>query len=134
LRYPDWQRRFWAEIYAQRKEPFVWGTRDCVLSAARIADSISDVGYARKAMASFQWANERDAVVLIRSGIRQPVESVMGPMIRWTQLCMGDIALIVDDDDRESLGIHDGAQVIGPDAIGFKVIPFRCVKGGWHVI
>lgn len=118
---------------AQRKEPFAWGKRDCVLSAARMADAISDGKHVERAIAAFRWSNEREAIALIKEGLKPLVETVMGPMVPWPKLCMGDIALVVDDDGRESLGSHDGAQIIGPDSVGIRVIPFRCVKGGWHV-
>lgn len=133
MRYDDWQKRFWAAMEAQRNEPFVWGKRDCVLSAARMADAISDEKYVERAIAAFQWGSEREAVALVRGGLQPLVETVMGPMMPWPQLSMGDIALIVDDEGRESLGSHDGAQIIGPNTIGVRAIPFRCVKGGWRV-
>lgn len=134
MRYTDWQKRFWAEVDRQCKLPFVWGERDCVLSAAMLADAVSDELYVERAKASFSWTDAREAAVILQSTeLRTLVESVLGPMRPWQSLNMADIALIVDDDGRQSLGSHDGVQIIGPVEVGMQSIPFRCVKGGWHV-
>lgn len=134
MRYTDWQKRFWAEVDRQREMPFVWGERDCVLSAAMLADAVSDESYVSRAKASFSWRNAREAAELLQSAdLLTRVESVLGPLRPWPSLNMADIALIVDDDGRQSLGSHDGVQIIGPVEIGMQPIPFRCVKGGWHV-
>jgi hypothetical protein len=132
MRHHDWQKRFWAEIQLQSGEDFEWGKRDCVLSAARLMDVISDEGYLKKLSDRFMWANLREAVELMRSGtLKSLVSSVMGDIEPTVSLTWGDVALVVDDDERESLAINDGAQFVGPAQKGFRNIPFRCVVGGW---
>lgn len=134
MRYPDWQRRFWSEIDTQGTQSFEWGARDCVLFAATMADAISmDGRYVERAREAFSWRNEREALALTQSGLQSLVESVLGPAIPWVRLSIGDIAIFIDDEGREALGIHDGAGVVAPDAVGLKPIPFRCLKGGWMV-
>jgi hypothetical protein len=133
MRHADWQKRFWAELERQRTLPFVWGERDCVLFAATVADAISDERYVERARAAFVWANAKEAVELIRGGLRQHVETVLGPMMPRASLRMGDIALVLDEHTRESLAVHDGAQVIGAVDPGVQVVPLRYVMGGWHV-
>lgn len=133
MRYADWQDRFWASMNEAKQTPFKWGEHDCVLFAAKMADAISNSGYVSRAREAFTWTDVKEAIALTGGGLRPLVESVMGPAVRWTQLCAGDIVLILDDEGRESLAIHDGSQIVGPDAVGVKVIPFRCAQGGWKV-
>lgn len=118
----------------QRTLPFLWGERDCVLYAATLADAISDGEYVKRARSAFAWTNVKQAAALLGDGTLQAlVEVVMGPMVRWTRLNMGDIALVFDENNRQSLATHDGTQVIGAVDPGIQVIPFRYVQGGWHV-
>jgi hypothetical protein len=134
MRKENWQRCFWTEIQAQSVEPFQYAVRDCVLSAARVADAISvDGSYESRARAAFSWSSEREAVRLISDGLKPLIESVLGPMVKWTVLSEGDLVLIEDDKGRECLAVHDGVQIISPDSTGWRAIPFRCVKGGWRV-
>jgi hypothetical protein len=134
MKYEDWQARFWRAMEESSGQPLVWGEQDCVLFGAKMADAISDGKYTERARAAFAWSNEREAVELIRGGgLRALIESVLGEMQPWTRLAHGDLVLVVDDKQRESLAVHDGCQIIGKSASGVQRIPFRCVQGGWKV-
>lgn len=134
MRYSDWQQRFWKALDARRTENFSYGVYDCVLFAAAMADSISDANYAKRATQAFRWRNSRDALRLIEGKeLRELIEVVMGPIERWQYMSMGDMVLINDEAQQQSLCIHDGCQLIGPDQVGFKVIPMRYAIGGWRV-
>lgn len=133
MRYDNWQDRFWRAMDESSKQPLVWGEQDCVLFAANMADAISNARFIERARAAFCWSNERDAVGLTRDGLRPLIESVLGEMQPWTHLSQGDLVLVVDDKQRESLAVHDGCQIIGKSATGVQPIPFRCAKGGWKV-
>lgn len=134
MRYKDWQQRFWLWMQHEQTQRFVWGTRDCILFAARGGDAISDARYVERAKAAFAWTNAREAAeILGTQSLQSLVESVMGSMQSRARLGMGDFALVTDDAGRESLAIHDGAIVIGAADYGVQQIPFRYVKGGWHV-
>lgn len=133
MRYEDWQSRFWRAMEESSGQPLVWGEQDCVLFGAKMADAISDGRYTERTRAAFSWSNEREAVELIRNGLRPLIESLLGEMEPWTRLSQGDLVLVVDDKQRESVAVHDGCQVIGKSASGVQPIPFRCVKGGWKV-
>lgn len=115
------------------RRPLIWGEQDCVLFGATMADAISDGRYTERARDAFAWTNEREAVELIRDGLRPLVERVLGEMQPWTRLFHGDLVLVVDDKQRESIAVHDGCQIIGKSTHGVQPIPFRCVKGGWKV-
>lgn len=134
MRYPDWQKRFWAAMNEQRSSPFVWGANDCVLFAASMADAVSDSDYVSRAKQAFAWTDARQAAALIGGGQLQPlVEVVLGPMLPWPRLYWGDIALVLDEKARHSLAVHDGSQFIGKTDVGVQPIPFEYVQGGWHV-
>lgn len=133
MRYDDWQNRFWHAMEESSRQPLVWGEQDCVLFGAKMADAISDGKFTERARAAFTWNNERDAVALIRKGLQPLIESVMGELQPWTKLSQGDLVLVLDDKERQSIAVHDGCQVIGKSAGGVQTIPFRYVKGGWKV-
>lgn len=134
MRYLDWQSRFWKSLEEKRNIEFEYGTHDCVLFATSMADAISDAGYAARAREAFSWKNPRDALRLTDGKqLRELIEAVMGPIERWQYMSMGDMVLINDEEQRQSLCIHDGCQLIGPDQVGFKAIPMRYAIGGWRV-
>lgn len=119
---------------AQRSSPFVWGANDCVLFAASMADAISDSGYVQRAKDAFAWTDAKQAAALIGGGqLKQLVEVVLGPLLPWPRLYWGDIALVLDEQERYSLAIHDGTQFVGKTENGVQSIPFHYVQGGWHV-
>lgn len=133
MRYDDWQTRFWNAMDEARSTAFEWGQHDCALFATKMADAICDSQYTQRAREAFNWQDARSAAEITRDGMKDAVETVLGEMQPWTRMCQGDIVLILDDEGRESLSIHDGCQLIGPDEVGVKVIPFRCAQGGWKV-
>ncbi len=134
MRHEDWQARFWKAIDAASARQFEWGTHDCVLFAASVADAISDREYLRLARDAFAWNDARSAIALTKDdGLQFLVETVLGNAVRAVDISQGDIALIVDDEGKQSLAIHDGCSIVGIDAIGLKKIPFRYVKAGWKI-
>ena len=135
MKYPDWQKRFWQVLESKREATFAYGTHDCVLFAASMADAISDADYMERAREAFSWSNAREALVLTHGkDLQSLIESVMGPMQRWQYMSMGDMVLICDEADQKSLCVHDGCKLLGPDAVGFKEVPMRYAVGGWKVI
>lgn len=134
MRFPDWQKRFWFEIERQRVAPFVWGKRDCILYAATVGDAVSDARYVERTLAAFRWTNAREAAALLAStSLQSLIETVLGPMQPTARLGMADFALVLDDDGRQSIAVHDGCIVIGAVEVGVQVIPSHYVQGGWHV-
>jgi hypothetical protein len=133
MRYENWQARFWSAMEECSRQPLVWGEQDCVLFGAKMADAISDGKYTERTRAAYAWSNEREAIHLIRDGLQTLVESLLGEMVSRTRLTHGDLVLVVDDKQRESIAVHDGCQVIGKSVSGIQPIPFSYVKGGWKV-
>lgn len=135
MRHSDWQKRFWAAMEAARNTPFEWGTFDCVLFSASMADAVTvDGNYVSRAREAFSWGNEREALKLLSTGsLESLVSMVMGPMIPWPRLSMGDIVL-ANYEGREAMGVHDGSQLIVrtiEEAI--SALPWRYAMGGWKV-
>lgn len=133
MRPEGWQDRFWEAMDEAREADFEWGSHDCVLFAAKMARAISDRDYVADARAAFAWSSASEALELTRGGLQALIESVLGPMGPWTRLSQGDLVLILDDEGRESLVVHDGCQFIGVAEHGVKPIPMRCAVGGWKV-
>jgi hypothetical protein len=135
MRYPDWQTRFWSALEKHRPAAFAFGRHDCVLFAATMADAISDADYVGRARDAFSWTDAREAALIIKGkNLAMLVQTVMGSSMRWQYMSMGDMVLIEDDVGEQSLCVHDGCQLLGPDKTGFKIIPMRYAVCGWRVI
>lgn len=135
MRFTDWQSRFWQAIDSARAKPFEWGTNDCALFAAGMADAISMDGRYVERARTFSWTSIKDVAELLDGReLLELVEGLLGPLQDWRTLQMGDLVLVLDDEQQQSIAVHDGAQIVGPDKFGLKSIPFRCVKGGWRVL
>lgn len=133
MRLEGWQDLYWAAMEKAREARFQWGSHDCVLFAAKMATAICDRDYIAETRAAFAWSSEEEALELTKDGLQSLVESVLGPMQPWVALGHGDLILIRDDAEMESMASHDGCQFIGVAARGIRPIPMRCAVGGWQV-
>jgi hypothetical protein len=87
-----------------------------------------------RARAAFTWTNVEEAIRLQReTELRALTETVMGPLVPWQRLGMGDFGLVLDEKQRQSVAVHDGCGFVGAAQVGVQRIPFRYVQGGWHV-
>lgn len=134
MRYEDWQKRFWAELERQRVLPFAFGTCDCVLYAASVADAVSmDGRYVERARSAFSWSDASGAAKLLEErSLRDMVEDVLGPMQPWPRLTMGDIVLCARD-GSELVAVHDGSNPIAKDDLTLVTLLWSTAVGGWKV-
>lgn len=135
MRHDDWQKRFWAAMEAARNTPFEWGKFDCILCFASVADAISINGaYVDRARSAFAWTDEREALRLLSTdSLESLISTVMGPMVSWPRLSMGDFVL-VNYEGHEALGMHDGAQLMARTVDSpMQALPWRYAMGGWKV-
>lgn len=134
MRHEDWRARMWAEIERQRGLPFEYGSADCVLFGAAVADAISVGGnYAERARAAFAWSDARTAAGLLsESTLREMVEAVLGPIQPWQRLGAGDLVLCVVD-GRELVAVSDGTTPIAKGDRRLDHLRWSDAIGGWRI-
>lgn len=138
MRYEDWQPRFWHGLEKMSEVRFEYGSHDCILFGAKMADVISsDGGYVERARKAYDWSNDKDALRLLQNqALGVLIESVLGTMTRWQELQWGDLVLVVHDNGRgpeQMLGVHDGTQIICPREFGLQAIWWSEALGGWRI-
>ena len=138
MRHEDWQNRFWNEMKACDGVSFEYGSHDCILFAAKLADAISvDGRYVDRAKMAFQWDDTRTAASLLQEHrLQELIETVLGSMRRWQELQHGDLVLMLHDNGRgmeQTLGVHDGVQVMVPAARGLTPLWWNEALGGWRI-
>lgn len=140
MRHENWQNKFWDALRENGEQQFSYGSIDCVLFAANMADAISvDGRYAERAKSMFKWASTREALILTRErSLVDMVEDVLGPIQRWQELQHGDIVAVVRDNETGSgpeqmLGVHDGVQVMAKGAHALVPVWWSEALGGWRV-
>jgi hypothetical protein len=134
-RVPDWQLRFWEVVTSARSKPFEWGIHDCVTFAMSCVVAVTaDAAIPAMVKDAFgEWTDAQSAIGAHRGDLSGAVTSLLGEPVRWVLLQIGDVALVIDDDGRELVAVHDGAQLICPDSVGLRTIPWRCALHGWPI-
>jgi hypothetical protein len=81
------------------------------------------------------WASEEEARAAIGSGggLIRAITMVLGERVPWTRLTLGDIAIISDDAKQAVIVVHDGLNLIAPDAFGYRAVPVDRAHCGWKV-
>lgn len=129
------QQAFWQVVHEARTKKFEWGSFDCATFAMQCAVAITgDVSIEERVRAVFgQWSDAREALNAHGGDLRGAVTKIFGEPVSWTRLTLGDIALIIDDEGREVVAVHDGVQLIATAAIGLKPISPARAQCGWRL-
>ena len=140
IRKDRWQDAFWATLLIEARSPFAWGTADCVLKAARVADStLVEPVLESLARSSFAWHDEASAVdaLIEAGGLLAAVSAVLGPSVPWTRLTQGDLLLCrtgLTEPGRDlCVAVHDGVDPIAFVGDVMRPLPWRLVECGWEV-
>lgn len=140
MRYVDWQKRFWAALEGQRSLPFKYGSCDCILFAATVADAISaDGNYVLRAREAFNWNNRETAYSLLATdNLQALIESVLGAMQPWPRLVAGDLVLCTaqtaePDEPPQILCVHDGTSPIAKAHRKLVTVAWSHAIGGWRI-
>lgn len=129
------QKAFWSEIESARTRRFEWGSFDCCTFAIRCAIAFTgDTSIETRVRELLgEWKDAREALQAHGGDLRGAVSKILGEPVPWTRLTLGSIALIVDDEGRDVVAVHDGVQLLVPVAIGLRpVSPARAVCG-WRL-
>lgn len=134
MRVANWSSQYHRAVASARTVPFRWGVNDCVLFAAYVTDSISDLGVTQKFKAKYHWHDEESAKEIIRSAgsLDALVCEFMGPPVPWTLLSTGDVVL-AESEGKTLLTVHDGSNLLYPSSTGIAALALSCAKHGWRV-
>ena len=134
MRHHDWQERYHAAIKNAQLVPFTWGVHDCITFAAYMVDAISDTAVTVRMRERYSWTSEAEARALIEKAgsLRTLIEEFMGEAVPWAQTTLGDAVLAIQN-GKEIVAIHDGSNLIAPDAVGIAGVPLSCAVVGWRI-
>lgn len=134
MRVENWQQRFWDALRDAHGRKFQWGEHDCVLFAARMVDTITGSELVRRIQTLHPYQDAKSAAEHIKSagGLRAIVTSYLGEPVPPAHLSTGDVVLF-DQLGHETLGIHDGVNVIGPGLSKLERVSHAAVVCGWKV-
>lgn len=132
MRREDWVDQLFRVIDEHQGAEFAYGSTDCVLFAARVADAMTDGDYEAQMRAIYQ--DERSAVRALaeRGGLEGAVRSVLGEPIGLAYLQRGDIVLF-ENAGREMLGVWDGQAIVAPTAAGLGRAQVDAARVAWRV-
>lgn len=131
MRRNDWQERFAAYLRARREMPFAWGTHDCCTFAAGAVEAISG----RNPMAAIApYADERTAARMVRDagGLTPLASSLLGDPVTPLLAAVGDVVLL-ENGDRELLGICNGTTAIAAALDGMAAIEMTAALAAWKI-
>lgn len=134
MRRPDWQPRLMDALHESAHGEFAYGTHDCAIGAARVADAISvDSHYVQRLHEMFAYANAEEVEAILRDGggLRRLVTEFLGQQpIPVGHAMAGDLALVTDLAGQRVLGICEGLQVI---CAGVGPLPMSQAICAWRI-
>lgn len=136
MRVDGWQLAFWQEIEAAQTRDFKWGTHDCVTFAMHCVYAITQDRdlIARVRRVFGEWSDANTATRAHKGELDRAVRQILGEPVKWTQLRMGDVALWIDEHDREAIAVHDGVQFVAASVDrGLRSISFKRIRHGWRI-
>lgn len=129
MRREDWPERLAAFLDARRYTPFDWALNNC---ASFTADAVEAMTGDRPLIP--EYASERAAARLLATrGLRDRVNDAMAPEIGAAFARRGDVVMFRNDDDRETLGVCEGAYIAAPGADGLVLLPMSRAVAAWRV-
>lgn len=136
-RLPDWHARLQTEFEAARSRPFAWGEHDCCCFAARCVDAMTGGSLHERVRAEFDaYASAAEAARYLRDGggLRDTVARFLKQQpVPWGQAAPGDVVLIRDGDEQETLGVCEGPQVLVATIVGVTPLPIERALCAWRV-
>lgn len=138
MRIKGWEKAFWAHVARYRLEPFVWGTHDCALFAARGVDAIRGTSTAAEVYRDYTVTSAADYLRVIREHgslsemVANQFGEIVGPSVPVGWCSIGDV-LILSHEGREILGLHEGHHAIAPGPTKLEVLPLDIAVSGWKV-
>lgn len=133
-RLPDWRRRLFALLQESLRTPFVWGTHDCVLLAAKGVDAQLGTAWYDDVRVRFSYTDEAQAraVLAAAGGLEAMVTSYLGTPVMPSWCGAGSVVLTALG-ERQLLCLHDGTKLVGPDEVGLRRVPMALAVCGWRL-
>lgn len=132
MRRNDWASRMYEVIGEHIHKDFTFGAADCSIFVARVIDAMTDSNYEQQL--SETYGDERTALKFIaeHGGMQAAVCSFLGPVDDEGRPMRGDVILF-DGGEGESLGIWDGAHIVGMGKTGLHKVARSEIKAFWKV-
>jgi hypothetical protein len=124
----DWPERLAAYLDARRYMPFSWRENDCTSFAAGAVEAITGQ---MPPLPAYAHAGEA-ARLLMEQPLRERVGALYGAEIPVSFAQRGDLVLM-ELDERETLGVWDGQYIAGPAADGMLLAPRSAAVCAWRV-
>lgn len=134
LKINNWQPLFWQAINERLVTPFEWGMQDCVLFPVHVLTVITKIDWNKQLVeAGYVWNSAREAAQLLSStDMKSMIENLLGPAGPSAWCSQGDLVL-TKIEDRESLCIHDGVNLMGAGIDRLERMPFKFAVCGWRI-
>lgn len=134
MRRGDAYKRLHEYLESIVREPFVWGRHDCCLMAAKAVDAqLDNANMYATVRRDFPCTDAKSAAaVMAGQSLLALVSRYLGIGVHHSRCTTGDIVLAMLD-DRETLTVHDGYQILGPGINGIARAPISSAVHGWKV-
>jgi len=132
MRLQDWQNRFAALVHQRQLTPFAWGAHDCVLWAADCVQALTGVDHAQAWRGSYSTALQAARVLSPMGGLVGVATAALGAHVSPLMAAVGDVVL-VDNADREMLGVCIGTGVLAPGESGLVCVPMTAAIAVWKL-
>jgi hypothetical protein len=117
-------------IDARRDTAFVWGTTDCCLFAADAVEAMTGTDYVADYRGTYTDAKGALRLINDAGGLSAFVPKSFEE-VEPGYAQRGDVVLL-EIDDRNSLGIHLGAVIAGQGEAGIVFVPTALAQRAWR--
>ena len=128
----DWQMRFESFAAARQRLPFIWGVNDCATFAADCVLAMTGSDPAPDGLRKHRTAKQAARAMQRHGGLIGIATAALGQPVPVSQARVGDV-LLVKVGKTQSLGICNGASVIGPSARGMVALGLDSAQACWRV-
>lgn len=135
-RKPDWMARLQDAVDTAHVLPFSYGLHDCCTFAAHCVDSMCGTELVSRMQRDHPYRTEEDAYehIAASGGLRNLVTQYLGePMHNVLLAQPGDIALTLNHDSREIVGVIIGHNVVVPGSSGLVSYTTGGIMAAWRV-
>jgi hypothetical protein len=131
VRLPDWERRLFALIEANKSRPFVWGEFDCAqwgsMCLEAVTGRVSELNKRKR-------KTEKAALKMLkeRGGLMGILTAELGEAVNPKMTKRGDICLL-QNGERHSVGVCVGTHSVCTDNNGLVSVPMSKAVAAWHI-
>lgn len=130
-RLQDWPQRLAEYVEGQRREPFAWGSNDCVTFAADAVEHMTGADPIAHLRGEWSTALEAARVIERLGGLREAVSDIWGAEIPPAYAQRGDWVLL-EQEGRQLVGVCVGEAAAAPGDAGVVLVPMTAALAAWR--